>query len=94
MQIAINGKKNNTQTETHLRELVSFFMRYAEAQTAAEMQGERWPNLHEVSRVDGYRGIAWEAEGEMSYYRGGRERTRDGKERSCMGLDARAGSLL
>jgi hypothetical protein len=92
MQIAISGMKSDPQTETHLMNLVEFFRTYSRAQLGVEMQGAEWPNLRELSRDDGYRGPRWLVEGDMSYYRGGRESELDGSERSCMSLAPRLGT--
>ena len=92
MQIALSGKRGDSQTESRLLALVEFFRLYAREQTAMQTQGADWGNMRELSRVDGYRGRRWRVEDDMSYYRGGTEMGLDGSERSCMSLAPRAGT--
>ena len=94
MEIAISGKKTESQTEHHLAELVNAFITHAQDQMADEMGDERWPNLEEVPLREGLRGSKWTqaVQPKVSYYRGGRETLPDGIERSCMSLQGRPGT--
>ena len=100
MQAAITGKASEPETERRLADLVNVFLAHAAAQCESEMPGAPWPNLQEVSREQGYRGVVHSSEVDISYYRGGSEQAlttgTDGigvlKTRSCMSLEPRQGS--